>query len=1068
MKKVATKMEWYEAIADAIMDNLEGFYEHFYPSAEIKRISSTQISLEPCPFCQHRNCCRVDKVVHCFSGDCTWSGTHINAWYDYAMHIEKMSLTEAIGKLEEFFSIQYPEGEGETSEGYKQYKRYQAIKRYAKEFYYNNLISSDKTYEFKETKITPLNYLMLVRKRKRETIDTFKIGFTGNYLVLHRELMDLGYSKEEIKAAEVWAPEGLFIYHYHNPTTNDIVRFNTKNPFNSRFEKFDEFNKKQDGDIIVGFSVGKKAFLFSYGFTFNEDIYLVEGEHDLFSLWESGFENVACIGGNMPKSAFECLDKAKKNIYTCFDDDDAGAKYLELVDSMFADLPVYKAEIPKGMNDIDNVYTRMGKDEVVNVLSQSTPMPCAGYRIKKFSPNKWRIADRQKEIMFKIKSKDNKGSLIGQVSLYREGILTERQEDTSLNKAKSALKPFNFYLADYILNYFNSEIEKRSFDELLDIYMFSSQTGDIIKQLARIIHDAHESKREMLIQKIKTGLGHLRNISDIVDSILKEINDIQNRSLTEYGYIPQMKISQYFNVKNNDAYFYFTNVKVDGDVLRRLPFLLRNDGTLIRLDLLKRKDSQCLLLVDNKYELPMEVTNAIFDTEYCSLQQKWAQAYIDGEVEDHKTEPHYLVPLIESYIRKFYYTNDQTTYKILALYCYATYFYELFGQMPYLHVNGEKGSGKTVLNIVLSMFCFNSKVTVDISEAALFRMAGIEGGTIFLDEQENLTSRQKASESAMAAILKGGYARGTKVVRYNQEKNCQDFFDPFCPKIISNIFGLEDILSDRCIPISSYRLRISKETKMEDPKYYIAERGDEIKEITSYCCISALKHFQKMHKVYTECTFETNNARLSQILTPILAVAKAVDQKEVELKRKAVLDGDMEDIVGEYEMALRMFCDNTLMSSKSDTEHSTPEGIIKNIIPMVAREIVGLATKEYLVPAIHRYKEPIRYNIEEDWFEINVMHFKCFIEENIPGETVYLRFVPRWIKTCFNIDGKNIRRQTVNIENEDLIRELKGSVKVKVNAYKFKLSDFVTREEMMSVHSKNVMNESLDVESDLF
>ena len=111
----------------------------------------------------------------------------------------------------------------------------------------------------------------------------------------------------------------------------------------------------------------------------------------------------------------------------------------------------------------------------------------------------------------------------------------------------------------------------------------------------------------------------------------------------------------FFSIKNNDAYFYFTDEKVDGDAIRRLPYLLRNDGLTIRLDLLKRKDVQCLLLVDNKYELQNEVDVAVMEHEECSLYPSWATKFKKGEIEDVET----YINLEGSWVVSYKYNNEK-------------------------------------------------------------------------------------------------------------------------------------------------------------------------------------------------------------------------------------------------------------------------------------------------------------------------------------------------------------------------------------------------------------------------
>jgi hypothetical protein len=1045
-----SKLEWYEKTADIICDNVEDFYDKFYNPDSIKRVGDS-VRINPCPVCGHNECCTVKgNTVHCFSGSCGWAGTHINAWYYYCTNVRGINIGEAIKELDDFTGLKFPVGSEQDMEDYVKHQRQQSIKAKAEQYYHRQLLSCETEYEFKGTLVTPLNYMLNIRKRREDSLKAFKFGFAKDYLGLYHELLAEGYAKEEIKDAKVWLPEGLFVFFYKHPITKDIVRINTKNPFQVRYVKKDEFGNEIQGDLIEGHSVGNKAMYFSPGFTFKKPFAIVEGEHDVTALYENGCTNVCGTGGTISENddndQLAIIDKAESIIYEAFDNDDAGKEYSQVLNDKYPDKDIRKVHWPEHFKDIDEYYTAAASDRKPwDILaSEATVIITDKTRIR-HNENTWTIANRVRKLEFIIKGKNEKGHLIGTISYFVDGKLNDRDEDIPLMKCKAKTKPLNFYLHDAIEEYFNTNLEEKSVDELIDIYWYSAKKATIIKLIAEEVFKS--GNNEELINKLKIKLRTPDGSENVIDAILKEVNDIQNKSVTiSFTDIPKMKICQYFNVKNNDAYMYFTYVKVDGDVKRKLPFLLRNDGTLIRLDLLRRKDTQCLLLVDNKYELPFEVTEAILDLRECSLTQEWVEKYVSGEINREDLSPLSLVKGIECGIKKFYYINDDNAYKVLALYIYATYFYELFGQIPYLYLNGQKGSGKSILDTVIYMYAFDAKMAVDISESSLFRMVSIEGGTVILDEMENLTSRSKAQDSTMASSLKGGYSRSGLIYRYNKEKNSVEGFNVYGPKIISNIMGIEDIIADRCIQINTYRLHVTKETKKEDPKYYLAEKLDEVRELTSRCAISALENFQELYRIYNGSLFETGNARLSQILTPIQAVAKLIDSNERKILKQMNPETREEELMGEYEKALMNFYNETIASTKDDIDFDTPEGIIKRAVPAIAKELYGLVPekdKEYTIPTNHKYREPIRFNSDEGWFEVNVIHFKCFIEETMAGDTAFTRLIPRWIKTVFKIKQGDGKRRIAVVENEELIKEFKGNTKPKVNYYRFYFRDFI-------------------------
>jgi hypothetical protein len=315
-------------------------------------------------------------------------------------------------------------------------------------------------------------------------------------------------------------------------------------------------------------------------------------------------------------------------------------------------------------------------------------------------------------------------------------------------------------------------------------------------------------------------------------------------------------------------------------------------------------------------------------------------------------------------------------------------------------------------------------MTVSITNAALFRSVSVEGGTLILDEMENLTNRKQAAESDLAAVLKGGYMRSGCAMRCDKDNNnMPQMFDVFGPKVISNIQGLEDIIGDRCIQISTAYVRSDAIHKLEDPKQLYIDGLSKVRELTSRCALSVLEHFIEIYKVYKEKVFKTENARLSQILRPLQALAYIAGP--------------------EYERAFLTYYTSNIKVVKEESEFETPEGALKDILVDLAKEIMGDKEPNYINPTYHKYKNAIKICYEEGWFEIDTLHIKTFMEEVINGEKLDGRQINTWIR---RVGPSNMytrkRRSTVSIEDEALIQEYNGNTRLKVNIYKFYLVDF--------------------------
>lgn len=1035
-----TKPEWYDKVADYIVDNLMEFYTKFYPDSEPKN-QGKQIAIEPCPSCGHRGSCKATPVgLNCFS--CKWTGTHISALTSHYTNNRNKTYGDAIRDLEEFTGEKFPAESPEEIEANRKHQRQQDILRRAAEFYHSQLMLRKTEYDFRGIKMTPLDYLIRVRKRSIDSIGDFKVGFSANWLELRMILLNSQFTEEEIDEAKVRIPEGLIVYFYHHHKTKEIIHYNTKNPFGVKINP-------NATDPIAGYSYGPKVLLYAPKFSFKEPVFLVEGENDLMSVYESGYTNVACLGGRPSDETLSVLEKCESEIYTAFDHDSAGDAYLETINRLFPEKIIKKVHFPEEFNDIDEYYVNSidGQFDIKKLMASAEEISTTEFKIRRINNNVWEILNRYQKLEFVIKKRTDSRALVGQISLYsKDGTLIDREEDKSLISCKANKKPMNFKLADAIKSHFDEELEKRSFEELASLYWNSTHQQFIITLLAQQLFEAED--KEPMVMRLRELLSDLPNNRDIVDNVLKELNDIQNRALPKHGELRKMQFSQFFSIKNNDAYFYFINTKNDVDARRRIPYFLRNDKSLIRLDLIKRKDPQCLLLIDNKYELPEEAPTSPIEQKFCSLTQTWVERYVANEIDPQELEPRFIIKTLEEFIKRFYFHNDDSVYKVLAMWAYGTYLYDMFKVFPYIYINGEKGAGKSALGKTLEMIAFNARVIVQTSEASLFRTASIEGGTLVLDEQETLTSRKKGVESGFGPIIKGGYTKGQNVARFNLDKKALEYFDPYCPKVIINIMGLDDIIGDRCIEIKSYRIKVNKDFKIEDPARFQDEHIDEYREISSKCCLSALENFQTLNTIYDQGIFVTGNARLSQILNPILAISKLADIKERAETKQNFPDLADEQIIGEYETAFNHFYNTYVLSSKAEIEDSTQEGIIKKIVSSVAKELylhVPDVDRKFTNMGHRKYNEAIAFdlNAPSPWFEINVLHFKTFIEEFLPGEYVTSRMLTRSIKSCFDIKPADCIRRETRIENEALSQELNGNTTTRIYYYRFYFREFI-------------------------
>jgi hypothetical protein len=118
---------------------------------------------------------------------------------------------------------------------------------------------------------------------------------------------------------------------------------------------------------------------------------------------------------------------------------------------------------------------------------------------------------------------------------------------------------------------------------------------------------------------------------------------------------------------------------------------------------------------------------------------------------------------------------------VIAFWIYGTSYYELFKVYPYLYLNGKKGSGKSRLDLTLCLLSFNPKYGVNMTGPAMFRMIDMEGGTLIVDEMENITDSDDLQYSDLATVLKAGYEDGAKAFRCEETQKKVTVPNPTTP-----------------------------------------------------------------------------------------------------------------------------------------------------------------------------------------------------------------------------------------------------------------------------------------------
>ncbi len=181
--------------------------------------------------------------------------------------------------------------------------------------------------------------------------------------------------------------------------------------------------------------------------------------------------------------------------------------------------------------------------------------------------------------------------------------------------------------------------------------------------------------------------------------------------------------------------------------------------------------------------------------------EKLAQSNVDleGEKEENqlklKDAYHNIIDILKEYL-----DINEEYYNIMALWIIGTYFHNKFPSYPYLFFNAMKGSGKSRTINLITCLARDGSVQNSMTEAVLFRT----DGTLAIDEFEGVS--RKGNEN-LRELLNSAYKKGTTIKRMKKEKTDKgtdmvvEEFEVYRPIVLANIWGMEEVLGDRCITL---------------------------------------------------------------------------------------------------------------------------------------------------------------------------------------------------------------------------------------------------------------------------
>ena len=298
-------------------------------------------------------------------------------------------------------------------------------------------------------------------------------------------------------------------------------------------------------------------------------------------------------------------------------------------------------------------------------------------------------------------------------------------------------------------------------------------------------------------------------------------------------------------------------------------------------------------------------------------------------------------------VKKYAHFTRKTYRGLVSVYIMGSYFYEGFASYPYLLLHGEKGSGKSTLAQYIASVAFNAEFMVSPTLAVLARKIEESKGLVVIDEAESLSKRDQG-RSPIGQVLNSGYQKGaSRSICNPDDGNKTVQFDLYCPKVICNIYGLNDVLKSRCIALSTQKVQ-GIILKMGDPRddpglRKVAKNMYELlfskcKEVMkAYAEVKAMDEFAPIErKTKTLAVF----GRTRELFIPMFTIAKFIYNESGYAEPWDHMLEELHHIAGE----------------KDQDEEETPEEMLKDAIIYLVNGSGGDAMELTIHEIVEEYR----------------------------------------------------------------------------------------------------------------
>jgi len=364
-------------------------------------------------------------------------------------------------------------------------------------------------------------------------------------------------------------------------------------------------------------------------------------------------------------------------------------------------------------------------------------------------------------------------------------------------------------------------------------------------------------------------------------------------------------------IGEHKGHFYYGSILNYGK--KKVPIVILDDGTIYSYWTEKTEEG---LKIDDEIsdKFGLKYRYELFDDVVDNLwSNKSIKEFKDGKSK--KKNIREIYEKIRNKNKELIYHSDERVHSYIGCDIISNYCYPLFMAKGRTYFQADFASGKSRQSLIYQKLSFNSLFASAISPASFERVIESTGGTIIVDNFDNILDELKIQILQAIEIY---YKKGGKNIKADGKKHRPTAYNGYSPFVINNIVGLPEVTESRCNKIqmlkTSKKLIVDK--RIDEKDLFWEETKDDLH-------ILILQSWKKIKENYETLNIPELNARDLERTEAVLTIAKTIGKDVYEEVLSYLLETNeqqnIKEVSDNWEFMIFDYLNGVLKNKKEET-----------------------------------------------------------------------------------------------------------------------------------------------------